>query len=240
MKKIMKISLVILLVLILLAVGFAAGLYYYGSSLYEGSYVQWEDEVSEIEARYEGEYPQGEIIFYGSSSIRMWETMDKDLAPLKVLNHGFGGSSLNDAIYYVDRLVFPFNPKAVVIYSGTNDMGSDIPGYGKDSHEAYLASITLISYLQSELPETEIYYIASTPNEYRWDKWERMNNCNIMMQEYCSAHERVTYIDTVSALLDQNGMYRSELFLDDGLHFNEKGYKVWTEIILPVLLKEDV
>ena len=193
MKKIMKICLIILLALILLAAGFAAGLYYYGSSLYEGSYVQWEDEVSEIEARYEGEYPQGDIVFYGSSSIRMWETMDKDLAPLEVLNHGFGGSSLNDAIYYADRLVFPFNPKAVVIYSGTNDMGSDIPGYGKDARE-----------------------------------------------EYCESHEHVTYIDTVSALLDENGMYRPELFLDDGLHFNEKGYEVWTEIILPILLEIDV
>lgn len=240
MKKIMKICLVILLALILLAAGFAAGLYYYGSSLYEGSYVQWEDEVLEIEARYGGEYPQGEIIFYGSSSIRMWETMDKDLAPLEVLNHGFGGSSLNDAIYYADRLVFPFNPKAVVIYSGTNDMGSDIPGYGKDAREAYLASAALISYLQTELPDTEIYYIASTPNEYRWDKWERMNACNEMMQEYCESHECVTYIDTVSALLDENGMYRPELFLDDGLHFNEKGYEVWTEIILPILLEIDV
>ncbi len=66
-KKLM----IILFILIIFSAGLVAGLYYYGSQLYASGSQRWEDEVSAIDARYNGEYPQGGIIFYGSSSIRL-------------------------------------------------------------------------------------------------------------------------------------------------------------------------
>ncbi len=199
---------------------------------------KWESDIAKIEAQYNGNYPQNEIIFYGSSSIYQWSTMKEDLSPLPVHNHGFGGSTLDDAMVYAERLIFPFNPKAVVIYSGTNDMGNEWVGFGKDAKKAYYASIGLMCYIHEHLPTAKIYYIASTPNEFRWDLWERMSECNQLVKDYCSENSAFTFIDTVPSLLNENGKYRSELFLDDGLHFNEEGYKVWTSIISGDTTKE--
>lgn len=96
-------------------------------------------------------------------------------------------------------------------------------------------SVALISYIREELPDTDVYYISSTPNQYRWSLWPRMEACNRMIEQWCSSHEKVYYIDTVPALLDESGSYRDELFQEDHLHFNEKGYEVWTSVIKPIL-----
>ncbi|QWB96516.1 hypothetical protein KHQ89_03565 [Mycoplasmatota bacterium] len=83
----------------------------------------WKREVLEIEERNE-EKKDIDIVFYGSSSIRMWYTLSDDFSDYKLLNHGFGGSKLKDAIYFYDRLIKPYNPRLVVCYSGTNNIQS--------------------------------------------------------------------------------------------------------------------
>ena len=207
-------------------------------SLDETATEKWEAAVSAIEARYQGEIPQGRILFYGSSSIRKWTTMQTDLAPLEVLNHGFGGSSLDDAIYYADRLVFPFAPKAVVIYCGVNDFGNSDPERRKTADRAYAATVELLSRLREQLPDTKLYYISISPNECFWKYWDEMKTCNLYVRLYCEAHRNMTFIDTSSVLLDENGKYRRELFGQDGLHFNENGYAAWTSVIRPILMED--
>ena len=95
----------------------AAGLCYYAYRFY-GLYQakredpeRWEKEISAIESRYSEFKPTGRIVFLGSSSIRLWETLEEDMAPFDVLNHGFGGSKAVDSTYYLSRLVYPFKPK---------------------------------------------------------------------------------------------------------------------------------
>lgn len=217
--------------------GFVCGIAFH-SSRSGNAIKKWEKDISAIENSYAGNYPQGKILFYGSSSIRLWDSMAEDLAPLETLNHGFGGSTLDDAIYYADRMVIPFHPKAVVLYSGTNDMGNNLFGQGKDAKEAYLATKTLITYLQSELPDMKIYYIASSPQPSRWSVWDRMAECNALVKSYCEDHENVIYIDTEPVLLDENKELRKELYRKDGLHFNEAGYEVWTSVIRPILMED--
>ena len=56
--------------------------------------------------------PTGAIVVTGSSSIRRWESMAEDLAPLTVIPRGFGGSAMADVLHFVDRLVIPYEPRA--------------------------------------------------------------------------------------------------------------------------------
>ena len=64
------------------------------------------------------------MVFVGSSSIRMWETLEADFPGLPVLNRGFGGSELSDVVRFADRIVVPYKPRVVVVYAGDNDLAA--------------------------------------------------------------------------------------------------------------------
>jgi len=199
--------------------------------------IGYEQAVCDIENSYEGNFPQDKIIMYGSSSFRFWETMESDMAPLQVLNHGFGGATLDDALNYADRLVVAFRPSAVVIYCGTNDLGGMADGSIKNARQAYESSVALINYISYSLPGVKIFYVASSPQPLRWSVWEEEKKCNNLMKEYCSNYEHLYYIDTESVLLDSEGDFYKDYYLDDGLHFNEKGYEAWGSVIKDEVMK---
>src|SRR5437868_13542962 len=58
--------------------------------------------------------PERPIVFVGSSSIRFWDTLQKDMAPLPVLNRGFGGAQLSHAIHSVALTGIQYRPPSVV------------------------------------------------------------------------------------------------------------------------------
>jgi hypothetical protein len=62
---------------------------------------RWEDTINEFEktARSSPE-PKDAVVFVGSSSNRRWSTLRDDMAPIPVIQRGFGGSRLGDAAYY--------------------------------------------------------------------------------------------------------------------------------------------
>src|SRR4026207_285906 len=62
--------------------------------------------------------PKDAIVFVGSSSFAMWTDVQDYFPGYKIINRGFGGSGLNDAIEYEDDIITPYHPKQVVIYSG--------------------------------------------------------------------------------------------------------------------------
>ena len=191
---------------------------------------KWESDISEIEARYGDDIPKGAVIFYGSSSIRKWSSLAEDMSDIEALNHGFGGAKTSDCLYYADRMVVAFKPKAVVYYAGTNDIGK-----GRTVEEAYADTVDFIEYVHEELPKTQIYYISQTQQPKRSGKWSQMQELNEKVHEYSLVDDRVTYIDTTTVLNMEDGSCRTELFLNDGLHVNSDGYEVWASIIRPVL-----
>ncbi len=71
--------------------------------------------------------PAHPIVFVGSSSIRLWDTLQQDMAPLPVLNRGFGGARLSSVVHFVDRVVVQYRPRAVVLYAGDNDLDASVP-----------------------------------------------------------------------------------------------------------------
>ena len=81
----------------------------------------WEDEIVAFEAAGAEAPPEpGAIVFTGSSSIRLWSTLSADMAPMRVLNRGFGGAHMAHVVEFADRIVTPYAPRAVVVYAGDN------------------------------------------------------------------------------------------------------------------------
>lgn len=176
--------------------------------------------------------PANPVIFYGSSSIRMWhDSLAKDMAPLPVLGRGFGGSTMIDALNYADRVVIPNRPRAIVLYEGDNDIGAfDVsPGRVTELFEAFAAKV------HAAMPETQIYFLTIKPSPSRWDHWPRMNDANQMIRTVCDADPLLHYVDVASVMLDENGMPKNDIFREDMLHMNARGYALWTEIVRQAL-----
>ena len=194
----------------------------------------WEAEISAFEqADLESPPPQGGIVFVGSSSIRLWNSLEEDMAPLPVVRRGFGGSRLFDATYYVDRIITPYNPKMLVVFSGTNDIAGENP---KQPAEVVALYDQFVDRVHAQFPDLPIYYIAISPTRSRWQHKDIVFETNQLIADKASADERLFFIDTATALLGSDGEPNDDLFVSDQLHLNEKGYAVWTSIIKPVLL----
>jgi len=176
-------------------------------------------------------YQPKAVMFTGSSSIRMWKSVSKDMAPIPVINRGFGGSTIPEVLYYADRIILPHSPKVIVFYCGENDLSND---------EAK-ASLALKSfkkfhkYLKENLPETKLYFIAIKPSISREKYWPKMQEANKKIKKFIDKKENYFFVDTASKMLDKNGKVLQDIFLEDNLHMNAKGYKIWTETIKPLL-----
>ena len=108
----------------------------------------WEKDIQKIESRY-NEIVDTDIVFIGSSSIRKWEDLNDDFSEYVVVNHGFGGSKVADSTYFYDRLVTPFNPELIVLFSGTNDING-ISSNSKSGSEVFKKEIDFKSFKLNE------------------------------------------------------------------------------------------
>lgn len=177
--------------------------------------------------------PENAILFTGSSSIVFWRTLKEDMAPLIVINRGFGGSQMFELNMYRDRIVTNYKPKAIVVYEGDNDVAA-----GKSVNEIVSQYKDFIFHIDKELSTTEIYLIAVKPSIARAAMWETMKDVNMQLKKLADEYAKVHYLDIASPMLQESGLVKEDLFVDDGLHLNAKGYEIWTNVVRPVLIEK--
>jgi lysophospholipase L1-like esterase len=174
----------------------------------------------------------GAILFTGSSSIRYWTTLGRDLAPLPVLNRGFGGCHLAHVVHYAERIVLPYRPRAIVLYAGENDLGWP----SAKTPETVLEDLkSFVALVQARLPGTGVHFLSIKLSPFRWRRWEAMKRANRLVEEFARGHEGVRFIDTVSAMLDADGKPCPEYQPWYRLHMKAKGHALWASIVRPVL-----
>ena len=189
----------------------------------------WETDIQEFEKLDKSEaYQKDAILFAGSSSIRLWTTLEKDMAPYPVIQRGYGGAKLSDFIVYASRIFDPHPCKAVVIFIANDITGSD---QDKSPQEISRLFRNLLRTIRKTHPVTPVFWIAITPTESRWKVWPEIQKVNTMIRTICDNQKNTYFIRTDFGFLNEKGEPKSELFRDDRLHLTEKGYEVWTEII---------
>lgn len=171
--------------------------------------------------------PARPILFYGSSSVRKWETLQQDFAGKPVLNRGFGGSRFPDALYFFDKLVVAYHPRQVVLYEGDNDIGS-----GATPQEVFQSFLAFEKLMQQKLPKVPLVFLAIKPSPSRWMLYPKVQEANRLIREYITAHpKRLRYLDTATPLLGQNGKPQPQYYVSDSLHMTPAGYKVWKQVV---------
>lgn len=188
---------------------------------------RWEKQVAAFEAADRTRPPpQGAVLFIGSSTIARWKTLDRDFPDHVVLNRGFGGSHISDSVHYARRIVIPYRPRMIVLRAGGNDIHA-----GKTPERVAADFAAFVETVRAGLPDVRIAYMAINATPSRWANVEREKKANLLIEASIRAGRNLTYIDTWNAMLDGDGMPREELFVKDRLHFNEKGYRIFAEIV---------
>ncbi len=192
------------------------------------------DEINEFKRLDKENFPgKGKILFTGSSSIRFWDSLEEDMEPLEVLNRGFGGAQISHVIHHFEEIIKPYEPKAIVFFCGTNDLTAL-----KTPKETMSDFKKFLSLVRNEFGNIKVYVIGIKPSVDRLylDKEERIFNSSIKLLASQDAY--LEYIDVWDSMLSEDGSRMPELFIEDGLHMNKKGYKVWTKQVRKSLSKD--
>jgi len=195
---------------------------------------RWETAIRAFEeADREQPPPEKPLLFTGSSSARLWP-VEEVFAEYDALNRGFGGSTFSDLNVFFDRVVLAYRPRAVVVYSGDNDVAM-----GRDAAETFSDFLDFADRIATNLPEVPLLVLAIKPSNARWALWPVMAEVNEKMAAYAEANEHAVYIDTATPMLGADGTPDADLLQRDRLHLNETGYRVWEGIVRPYLAALD-
>ena len=172
--------------------------------------------------------PKDPIVFYGSSTIRLWGTLASDLADQRAVNLGFGGSTLEACDHFFERLVPPLAPCSLVIYAGDNDLGDG------QTPEAVLASFRrLAAKIERDLPAVGYGFISIKPSPARLAILDRIQAANTLIRGDVAGRPNAYFMDVFSAMLASDGRPDAGFFESDGLHLNGAGYQLWTKLLSP-------
>ena len=170
-------------------------------------------------------------LFTGSSSIRMWNDIQDYFPEYNVVNNGFGGSHFSDLIYFYNKLIIPHKPDILFIYEGDNDIASK-----KKPRDIAREAKFLLSKIRRDLPNTQVVLISPKPSIARWELRKEYEALNKKLKKLARKTDKVEFADVWTAMLDEQGNVLRDVFLDDNLHMNKKGYDIWA-IVLSDFLK---
>lgn len=166
------------------------------------------------------------LVFTGSSSVAMWKDVQDYFPEYNVINNGFGGSHFSDLIYFYDKLILKRQPEILFIYEGDNDIASD-----KKPSKIMKEAKQLIEKIQKDLPETHIIFISPKPSIARVKLKNKYITLNNKLERFCNRNKNVDFANVWTPMLDKQGNVFKDIFLDDGLHMNKKGYDIWGDVI---------
>lgn len=179
--------------------------------------------------------PKNAVLFVGSSSFQKWHDVQSYFPDYKIINRGFGGSTLPDVIRYADDIITPYHPKQVVIYCGDNDLAASdttTPEMVTDRFK------TLFHIIRKSLPAANIAYVSIKPSPSRRQLMPKMKQANLQIKSFLQKQKNTSFIDVYQPMLLPGGQPKPEIFLEDSLHMNKKGYAIWKKAIQSYLIKK--
>jgi len=166
------------------------------------------------------------LLFTGSSSIRKWEDIQDYFPGRLVINTGFGGSTMSDLLFYIDEVVLQYNPDQIFIYEGDNDV------YRKKTTNQIMKDYRkVLRKINRSLPDSYISLISPKPSLMRWKLTPEYIELNRRLSGYAARKKNIDFIDLWPVMLNDEGTPKEDVFVEDGLHLNKKGYDLWTEEI---------
>ena len=175
-----------------------------------------------------------DVLFLGSSSINLWDTIYEDFAPLKLIRRSYGGATLRDMIYNYNTIAKGYTPKSILLYV-ENDLGNHKEGV--NAVKCFDLFRIFIDKLKKDYPNTPLIVVSLKPSQHKADQLKDQLLVNALLEENATA-QGYTYVDITKVMYDEAGNLRTDIFKADNLHMNAAGYKLWTAILKPLLIKK--
>ena len=178
--------------------------------------------------------PKKAILFVGSSSFTKWTDVQDYFPKHTIINRGFGGSTLQDVIYYAGAVIKPYHAKQVVIYCGENDLANSEETTAQMVLERFKK---LFDIIRKDNPAVPVAFISLKPSPSRKHLWNKMKETNRLIKKYLRTKKKTVFIDVYHKMFNKDGTIMKDIFIEDDLHMNAKGYRIWQKLIRPKLLK---
>ena len=201
---------------------------------YQEHKYEFEEEIQQLELKKDYTNENEYLLFIGSSSIRLWNNIDEDVKPYKSVMRGYGGAHYYDLIHFIDRLTKNHvKAKAVILF-----VANDITGGNEEKKlelkpkEVKKLFVYVYKRIKKQLgDDIPIFKIETTPTPKRWEVWPKISKANDLIKAYTKNRANIYFIPTRSYYLNNSGEPIKEYFMEDQLHLNNKGYRLWGEII---------
>ena len=180
-------------------------------------------EVKDITAKYDSIWDSSKetIVFTGSSSVRLWRKLQEEFPDHQIINSGFGGSQASDLLYFIDELILSYNPKKVFIYEGDNDLWAK-----KRPADVLDTTADIIRRIKAKNTSTQVILISAKPSISRWKIRGKYKRLNRKMERFTQDDPNLFYVDVWKPMLNKRRL-KTDIFIEDGLHMNQKGYDIW-------------
>jgi len=168
-------------------------------------------------------------LFVGSSSIRFWSSLAQDFPERRVINRGFGGSTISDVNHFFSRVAAPYSPREIVFYAGENDLNA-----GKSPEAVFADFKTFMDLKKKALGDTPVWFISAKPSKLRLAQLPAQTRLNDMVAELARTRKDLAYIDVVNVMMTPEGAPK-DIFVADDLHMTPAGYALWTPVVKAAL-----
>jgi len=184
------------------------------------------DEIKSFRTQDSIQKPQdGMLLFIGSSSFRLWKDVKEDFHNNNIVNRAFGGATLVDVINYQQDVVLKYKPKKIFLYCGENDIAS---AESITPEIVFTRFKTLYETMRAQFPNTPILFVSIKPSILRWSMKDRMKATNVLISAYLKGKSNAFFVDIWDKMLE-NGEPLKDIFKEDNLHMNAKGYAIWVK-----------
>jgi len=192
-------------------------------------------EVQALKKIDSAEFPAAsQILFIGSSSFTLWKDVQEYFPSKPILNRAFGGSTLVDLIRYRYEVIYPYQPKQIVMYCGENDFASSDTVTVEMVVQRFK---TLFKLIRAKYKTVPFAYVSMKPSPSRSHLLTKYVEANQQIRQYLSKQAKTAFIDVYQPMLQPDGRVMTDIFKEDNLHMNAKGYAIWKKVIAPYLLK---
>jgi lysophospholipase L1-like esterase len=178
--------------------------------------------------------PPHPIVFVGSSSIRKWNSLQVDFGKYNVIDRGVGGTVIDEITFYLNDLVFAYEPRQIVLYVGENDVTNE----ANTADSILNKTIKLFTTIRAKMPAVPIVYIGMKPSPSREKYVQKVKDANRLIKAYLAKEQNAAFVEIFSLMLTKDGQMRPELFVGDRLHMKPEGYAIWKKAVEPYLLKQ--
>ena len=171
-----------------------------------------------------------QIVFLGNSITAEGGNWGEKLNYTNIRNRGIAGDVTDGVLARIDEIIY-FKSKAVFLLIGINDLWNFSPGIPSIK---YISNniLKIAKEIKKGSPETQVYVQTILPTA-KSIFVESINKINNTIKSKSSKFN-FTVIDLHSHFENNDGLIKKEL-TTDGIHLNSKGYKVWIEIVKPLI-----